>query len=236
MSKKSISTMEGMIESALQFLQDPLTDAVAPPGTMPKDADPYAALPTRSKPKAFQDCSGIVILEAIQVGFLFSAQMGTGILLRHDQATNTWSPPLAIGLTGVGAGLVMGAEKKQMIIFLSGDQMTKAMSSDFSIRLGVENSYSIGYGEVGQMTAQVGNQGGTATSGEGTTKGFYTGAQIEGTALAPRTAINEKFYGKKLDPKEILFGKPEDIEPECATLKRLQHKLFDLSDRKTYDK
>lgn len=228
--------MEGMIESALQFLQDPLTGAVAPSNTISKDADPYAALPTRTKPKSFQDCYGIVILEAIQVGFLFSAQMGTGILLRHDQATNTWSPPLAIGLTGVGAGLMMGAEKKQMIIFLTKDQMTKSMSSDFSLRLGVENSYAIGYGEVGQMTAQIGNQGGpTATSGEGITKGFYTGAQVEGSALAPRTAINEKFYGTKLDPKEILFGKPEDIEPDCAALKRLQHKLFDLSDRKTYD-
>ena len=81
--------MEGMIEEALKMLDDG-----------------YSRISIR--PSEIKKCHGIVFLESVQVGFLFSAQMGTGILLRHDKEKNVWGPPLAIGLTGVSLLQKMG--------------------------------------------------------------------------------------------------------------------------------
>ena len=92
-------------------------------------------------------CHGIVVMAAAEVGFLFSAQIGTGILLRHDNEKNIWGPPLAVGLSGVGVGISLGAEKKDMIIILPEEQMTKAFTSDFSFRIGLDHSWAIGVGQ-----------------------------------------------------------------------------------------
>ena len=206
----SVISMEGMIEASLKLLCD---------NDMPEDE--MAA-------GAFQNAHGVVIMESVQAGFLVSAEVGTGILLRHDKQTQQWSAPLAIGLTGVGAGFSMGAQKKHMIIFLNDEQMTKAMTSDFSLKFGFDQGWSIGkFGEGNEIHGQVGNKGTGVSSGHSENIGIYSGLQAETTAMAPRTLINKKFYGEKLRPKEIVFGKPEDIMPQPSEpLQNLHAKLM----------
>lgn len=178
----------------------------------------------------FQQCSGVVIVEVFQGGLFLSAQIGRGILMRHDAVTNAWSPPLAIGMTGVGAGLLMGFERKTMVIFLNGDQMTNAMSSDFSLRLGMQNSIVLyDGGETLDMTAQLGNKGYALTSAYTSTEGLYFGPlEVDGAAMAPRTAVNEQFYGQKLPPKQVVH---RDIGewPNSDALERLHAKLMQFA-------
>lgn len=50
---------------------------------------------------------GIAIINVAEVGFVFSGNVGTGIIIARD-GTDKWSPPSAIGLTGVGFGIMMG--------------------------------------------------------------------------------------------------------------------------------
>ena len=85
------STMEGMLTAAYNLL----------------DREP-----NRFSSRLFHDVAGVVIVEALQVGCLVGAQTGTGILLRHNKDTDEWSPPLAIGLTGLQVGMMAGLEKK----------------------------------------------------------------------------------------------------------------------------
>lgn len=203
-----VTSMEGMISAALKIL---------------KETEDYD-LPRED----LKNAKGVVIMESIQAGFFFSAQVGTGILLLHDKATDSWSNPLAIGLTGVGAGLAIGAEKKNMIILLNDDQMTQAMASDFSFRFGFDQSWAIGkVGEGGNLAAQVGNKGSGMSVGHSTNVGIYTGISADGTLLAPRTHVNEKYYGKKLKPKEIVFDGAKD-PPPSADLVFLYSKLSQL--------
>ena len=202
--------MEGMIESSIALLEDAKQQ-----------------LP----PKAFEKCHGVVILESAQVGFLLSAQMGTGILLRHDKAHKKWSAPLAVGMTGIGFGLAGGLEKKHAIILLTDAHMTQAMASDFSIRTGFQSGLSVfGMGKEADMTAHLGSAGATLTKTQHTSSvGVYAGIEADVATLNPRTAVNEKFYGKKLTPKEIVFGQVEDISmPVCEPLDRLYQKLTEL--------
>ena len=209
------TTMEGMLHAAWKLLEkEPVRFQLRP-----SDRDRIA---------------GLVILEALQVGCLVGAQTGTGILLRHDQTTDTWSPPLAIGLTGVQVGMMAGIEKKHMVIFLYEDNMNVALSNNFSFRLGMENSLAVlkGGGEdVGAFFSGKGKDKvrGTTSSKESTI-GIYFGTAADGTAVAPRHAINEKFYGQKVDPKTIVFGSVEAIMPDrkCEELDRLHAKLKQL--------
>jgi lipid-binding SYLF domain-containing protein len=46
-----------------------------------------------------QELFGIVLISVVEAGFIFSGNVGTGILLaRYDDGK--WSPPCAVGLTG----------------------------------------------------------------------------------------------------------------------------------------
>jgi SH3 domain-containing YSC84-like protein 1 len=54
---------------------------------------------------------GIAIINVVEAGFVFSGNVGTGIIIARDgDGSNKWSPPSAIGLTGVGFGIMMGYE------------------------------------------------------------------------------------------------------------------------------
>jgi SH3 domain-containing YSC84-like protein 1 len=204
----SVNTMEGMIEAALKTLDEM-----------------KFAFPAKVVEYSF----GIVLLEAVQVGFIISAGVGTGILLRHDKANEKWSPPIAVGLSNVGAGMSVGLERKHMVIFLTEAAMMQTMASDFSFRIGLQSSIAVGpIGEEVDMTAQIGAQGSGLTSGYTYTRGMYVGIELEGAALAPRTKVNEAFYGKSITPKKVLFGVVEDM-PVCKPLDKLHAKLLELA-------
>jgi lipid-binding SYLF domain-containing protein len=175
---------------------------------------------------AFQHSFGLVVLEAVQVGFIVTAGVGTGIILRHDKVNQQWSPPIAVGLSNVGA---VGLERKHMVIFLTEAEMMHTMASDFNFRLGLQSSIVAGsMGQEVDITAQIGTQGAGLTSGYTFTRGLYVGVELEGASLAPRTRVNTAFYGDEITPKKVLFGSIEDM-PVCEPLDRLHAKLYELS-------
>jgi len=54
-----------------------------------------------------------------QLGFIFSGNVGTGIvMLKSPDGTFNQAPPCAVGLTGVGFGLLAGASVKDVVMFL----------------------------------------------------------------------------------------------------------------------
>ena len=181
----NMNTMEGLVEASLRTMEDLKYDI------------PSAA---------FEQCVGIVILEAVQVGFLFSGNLATGLLLRHNKQAHRWSPPVAVGVTGVGAGLLAGVERKHVIMFLTDESIMHAMASDFSMRIGIDYSSALGpLGVEFDVTGQLGTKGSGFTYGFTNARGLYMGLEITGAALAPRTAVNRAFYKENYEPKQILF-------------------------------
>lgn len=47
---------------------------------------------------------GIAFVTIVEGGFIFSGNVGTGIVMSRDPNDGSWSPPSAIGMTGVGWG------------------------------------------------------------------------------------------------------------------------------------
>ena len=141
---------------------------------------------------------------------------------------------MAVGIAGVGAGISIGLEKNHTVILLTDDEMTQAMSSDFSLRIGWQVSLSLIKGEAFDITAHIGNKGSAGTASQHTsTVGLYCGIQAEGATLAPRTAANERFYGQNFTPKKIVFGQVEDM-PVCELLDILYTKLLHLEEESVH--
>lgn len=175
-------------------------------------------------------CHGVVLLSGAEVAFLFSGMVATGIVMRHDLSKGSWSPPSAIALAGVGAGFVAGIETKQITIFLMEPKTMRAFCAEGQIRLGVQSSLAAGdvLGDEIDLTVHAANRGGMGfTSAIVHNNGAFVGVSLEGSIVAPRSAVNHQFYGDKVQPKKILYG--EVTVPENSSVAELYEKLHDIA-------
>jgi lipid-binding SYLF domain-containing protein len=82
------TTMQGMIWNANHVLDQALDPA------------------TNGVPKAlFEKCKGLILISVIEAGFIFSGNVGTGLLLAKKK-DGAWSAPCAVGLTGIGKACI----------------------------------------------------------------------------------------------------------------------------------
>jgi lipid-binding SYLF domain-containing protein len=175
-------------------------------------------------PDPISPTDGIVLMSAYQASFLFSANGGTGILLRHDKRGNKWSAPCAIGFGGAGIGIQAGLEKKSVIMFLSEKAAMKTLSGEFQLRVGSQITLALGpEGEEDDFYAHFSNRGVASTSSFAHTKGLAFGISFEGSIITPRFKANEEYFGEKVSTKKILYG--EVTVPEGSKLGELHQAL-----------
>lgn len=97
--------------------------------------------PNSSIPQAFfKSCVGVVLLSVVEVGFVISGNLGTGILLKKlDDIGSKWSAPVACGLTGVGYGLLVGGSIKDIMMFIFDEATLQKIGFDkMGLKLGAQ--------------------------------------------------------------------------------------------------
>ena len=190
---------------------------------------------------------GICFINIVEAGFIFSGNVGTGIVMARDPDSGEWSPPSAIGLTGVGWGFILGASMKDIVYLIYDPETMKAMAGDMGIKLGTQVEASAGnWGRTAETSFNISNKGVGTNIALSYSKGLFGGISIEGAICNPRMAVNEKFYGKSVTPKAILMEKgavsvPDDdgtphLLPEVYDkLKRLcsGESIYEVSDAET---
>jgi lipid-binding SYLF domain-containing protein len=72
-----------------------------------------------------------------EAGFIFSGTVGTGVIIAHKE-DGTWSPPSALGLGGIGWGLMAGAEVKDLVICVMDDATLKTFSGEHHVKIGTQ--------------------------------------------------------------------------------------------------
>eukprot|EP00567_Pseudictyota_dubia_P015142 CAMPEP_0197437630 /NCGR_PEP_ID=MMETSP1175-20131217/4837_1 /TAXON_ID=1003142 /ORGANISM="Triceratium dubium, Strain CCMP147" /LENGTH=227 /DNA_ID=CAMNT_0042967207 /DNA_START=34 /DNA_END=717 /DNA_ORIENTATION=+ len=212
------SSMEGMIWNANRVL-----DRALDPNTrgIPRDI--------------FFECRGIVLLSSVEAGFIFSATGGTGVIIAKDK-DDKWGPPSAIGTGGIGFGALFGIEMKEIMIILLTDGAVKAFAGDKQVKLGGEVGVAVGpLGREIESSLQASGKGATASLSYTFSDGFFGGAGIEGAVFKGRTGANEKFYGTKLTPAEILLEGKVTV-PEGKGIEDLHEKLEMLAQGETSEK
>eukprot|EP00596_Hydrurales_sp_CCMP1899_P002453 CAMPEP_0119051560 /NCGR_PEP_ID=MMETSP1177-20130426/73131_1 /TAXON_ID=2985 /ORGANISM="Ochromonas sp, Strain CCMP1899" /LENGTH=282 /DNA_ID=CAMNT_0007030801 /DNA_START=614 /DNA_END=1462 /DNA_ORIENTATION=+ len=159
---------------------------------------------------------GVVFMTIIKAGFMFTGRYGTGLVIAR-LPDNTWSPPSALAISGMGWGLQIGVEVTEVLLILSTDSAVDAFKSRAQISIGAELGVSVG--PIGRSLASdlsAGNKGAAHAFSYAHSKGLYFGASLEAAGIAARPDVNRKFYGQKLTPSVILSGeypRPRGAQP-----------------------
>jgi len=181
----------------------------------------------------FEKCKGICLISIVEVGFIFSGNVGTGIILAKNE-DGTFSKPVACGLTGVGWGLLVGGSVKETMIFIMDDASMGGMSSDKGLKMGGQAELTLGpWGRSGRFDLGVGTKGASGTVSIAFSQGAFFGLNIHGAVLGTRDAVNESFYGKEVTAKQIMYGdevsmpagQETKIEEVYEKLKKLAEKV-----------
>ena len=172
----------------------------------------------------FHDCKGILLISVIKAGFVFTSNLGTGILLAKDaDFVMGWSPPCLMGLMGVGWGFIVSAVRgaiKDVIIFLMDDGSLIMLFANNSIKFGGEINLMVGpWGHDISGDIHLSGCGIGATPSFAFLKGAFLGLSMEGAIVGAQNVVNEAFYGKDVTPHQLLTEKmdtlPKDpISPE----------------------
>jgi lipid-binding SYLF domain-containing protein len=156
--------------------------------------------------------TGIAIFPStIKAGLVFGGVRGRGIL--SGRGANGWSSPAFLTLTGGTFGLQIGGESADIILVINGDRgLQNLVSNQFKIG----TDAAIAAGPVGrdaqaatdiQLRAQI--------LSYSRARGLFAGVTINGSTIRQDVDANERFYGKRLTTRQIVFdgqaGSPEAV-------------------------
>jgi lipid-binding SYLF domain-containing protein len=175
---------------------------------------------------------GVVLISVVEVGFIFSGNVGTGIMLRK-KSDGTWSSPSACGMTGVGFGFTIGASLKDLIVFVMEEPTFEGMTANTGLKLGTQSEMTLGpLGRTYQFDANMSPKNFGPTVAVAFSKGAFLGMSAEGAVLGVRDKVNKTFYGRDITPKEILYDDSVKVPDGKVTLLDEVHaKLEKLANR-----
>ncbi|MEM7197547.1 MAG: lipid-binding SYLF domain-containing protein, partial [Pseudomonadota bacterium] len=164
----------------------------------------------------------LIVPDSVKAGFLVGAEQGDAVLVaRADDGT--WSYPAFYNVQSISVGFQFGAGSGQILIMLQ-NRATLASLFEGSVTVGGSLSGSVG---------QVGSGSNKATdhllSGSIQSfvmgKGFYLGANVEGSRLKPNNRLTNIFYGDEQASARNVILEGAFASPDADHLRRLLNAL-----------
>ena len=180
----------------------------------------FSSMPERQiPPTVLKNAKGFAIFHVIDVALLANGKGGPGVVVAKTD--KGWSGPMFVGLGGAGIGAQIGGKVKELVLVLNSDKAVESLSHG-NVKVGAD------------LSVRTGPAGASAESETAFTNidmfsyaessGVFAGASVEGSVIAPRGDVNNKFYGKEVTPQQILSGQVQ--APSSATpLMTLLHSL-----------
>jgi SH3 domain-containing YSC84-like protein 1 len=143
----------------------------------------------------------VVIPSLVKGGFVIGAKHGKGIVSVRDRATNSWSAPAFVDLTGGSIGWQIGVESVDLVLLVMNKDGVSQLLDD---RFTVGGSLGVTAGPVGRNVEASTNPGLDAgILAYSRSKGLFAGATLEGASLRMDKSDNQDFYGKSGTLREI---------------------------------
>lgn len=149
------------------------------------------------------NAQGIAIFPStIKAGFVVGGMRGRGIL--SARGDSGWSSPAFLTLTGGSFGLQIGGQAADIILVI---QNRRGLENLVSNQFKVGADAAVAAGPVGreaqaatdiQMRAQI--------LSYSRSRGLFAGITINGSTIRQDQDANQRFYGQRLDSKQIVFG------------------------------
>ena len=162
---------------------------------------------------------GIAIFpDTIKAGFVVGGMRGRGIL--SARTASGWSSPAFMTLTGGSFGLQIGGQAADIILVIRDRRGLENL---------VRNQFKIG-ADASVAAGPVGRDAQAATDIQlraqilsySRARGLFAGVTINGSTIREDRDANERFYGKPLQTKQIVFdgaaGSPGPVAPWIAAL------------------
>jgi lipid-binding SYLF domain-containing protein len=158
---------------------------------------------------------GIAIFPStVRAGFIVGGMRGRGILSAKTQTG--WSAPSFLTLTGGSFGLQIGGQAADLILVINDRRgLEKLVSNQFKLGADV----AVAAGPVGrdaqaatdlQLRAQI--------LSYSRARGLFAGVTVNGSTVRQDRDANERFYGRRLEMKQIVFGPAAGAPPEPVPL------------------
>jgi lipid-binding SYLF domain-containing protein len=144
----------------------------------------------------------LVVPDLLKGGFIAGAERGTAIMLVRHPETGGWGQPAFYDITGGSLGLQFGVKSSDVVLtVMNKDAVQKMVGS--GVKLGADASVA-----AGRMGATVGAA--TTTSfGEdlyvfARNQGLFGGFAIDGSYVAAKDDWNAAYYGRPVNPWEVM--------------------------------
>ena len=144
----------------------------------------------------------LVVPELLKGGFVFGAEYGIGVLLVRDAQSGSWGQPAFYALYGGSFGLQFGGQSSDVVFTIMNERAVDQLIAH-GIKLGADAGVAAGRlgGGVGAAT--------TTNFGEdiyafAKSKGLFGGFWLDGAYVAAKHDWNEAYYGRPVDPREIV--------------------------------
>ena len=136
-----------------------------------------------------------------RAGFGFGGMRGRGIL--SARSGDSWSAPAFLTLTGGSFGLQIGVQRSDIVLVIMVPEGLDNL---------VSNQFSIGV-DAGVAAGPVGRNAAAATDLQlsaqilsySRARGVFAGVTINGTTIRQDVDANERFYGSRLETRQIVF-------------------------------
>lgn len=190
----------------------------------------YMNLKQRIDFNLFQNCKGIMILRLWKAGLFVGGIGGTGIVMAHHNGN--WSGPCAVSVGGLQVGFHGGIERVDDILLLHDDAALRLLVEKGHFKLGVDASIAIGpFGRDANMGVVMAQKTESKSIyAYSFAKGAFIGLSLDGGVLSIDDKVNEEFYGRKIDIKDIFYQNVgiEKQDPDFMKVRELLNRFTSI--------
>lgn len=160
----------------------------------------------------------VIVLPSVKkVAVGIGGSYGRGVMTCRtgDDYKGPWSAPIMMASSGGSFGFQIGGQATDFVIIALNDQGAKSLVSN-KVKLGADAS--VAAGPVGRTAEASTNASMKAQMlSYSRSRGVFGGVSLSGATLRPDGDANEKLYGHKVTPQEIMAGKVT-MPPEATPM------------------
>jgi lipid-binding SYLF domain-containing protein len=160
-------------------------------------------------------CSGLAIFPKVyKAGFIIGGNYGQGILVVRDSQTGQWSGPIFLTIGGGSIGYQIGVNVTELVLVIMNP---KGINGFIQENLTLGGDLSVAAGPIGRkLEASTDIALNAEVYSYSISRGLFAGVALQGVYVQVDYKANERFYGKSLLPREILFQKAVASPPSSA--------------------
>jgi lipid-binding SYLF domain-containing protein len=140
----------------------------------------------------------LITPEIVKAGFIVGGSGGRALLLAHDAGSAQWRGPAFYTLATASIGFQAGVQASENVTLVMTDKGLNSLLAP-SVKLGGDASVAagpVGAGAASDVT--------TDFVSFARSKGVYGGLNLDGTVISVNNDWNDKYYGKKVLPPDII--------------------------------